>query len=297
MALWTLTVLTNVWRKYRSSNEYIWLTCIYFGFFMLPTQIYERYLYPAIITSVLAIAGDPRMWGIVLPLAWSYSFNIIAFTHAPFSYLGVNLPFRLGDVGLQAASVQALAFISSGVMLLSDRSSHRARFVLIPLWVAMAAIIGFTTLERLFVDWVPMSAHRINALLDGTTRLEGFDRRCEDGGVELSLYWRAIEHNNSDYAIFLHAMREGERIAQSDGRPENGEYPVWRWFADRVIVTTHMLPLNPVTGPADRIIIGWYDPHTMERVDVIENGVLTASQTADIDLGEQMGASFSCVTP
>ncbi|HYO87326.1 MAG TPA: hypothetical protein VER79_01690, partial [Candidatus Limnocylindrales bacterium] len=67
--------------------------------------------------------------------------------------------------------------------------------------------------------------------------------------------------------------------------------------ADRVIVTTHILPLNSVTGPADQFLVGWYDPVTMERVDVIENGVLTASQSVDLYLGKQLGASFSCINP
>ena len=284
LALWTLVVMVNTWRKYRAPNEYVWLTAIYFGFFMLPTQIHERYLYPVLITSVLAIANDARMWGVVLPLVWSYTYNIVAFTHAPFNYLGFNYLFRMGDIGLQAAVVQTLTFFVSAVVMLSKVNSRRAKLILIPLWTLIALIIGITTMDRLIPDSLPEAVHSADALLDGTTRLSGYDIQPNESGMDVVLYWHAEQHNNEDYAIFVHVLRDGERVAQVDMRPMNGEYPVWRWFADQVVETRFNLAFDPSEGFPDTLQVGLYDQESMRRASVIQNGVMNADQFVTLDL-------------
>ncbi len=286
LALWTLIVLVNVWRKYRAPNEYLWLTAMYFGFFILPTQIHERYLYPVIVTSVLAVAADARMWGIVLPLIWSYTYNIVAFTHAPFSFLGINYLFRMGDIGLQAALVQVLAFITVIVTMLSNPGGRRSRLVLIPLWTSMAVIIGFTTLDRLIPERFPDSAFPVDAVVDGTTRLAGYEVHPTDEGIEVVLFWRAEEHNNTDYSLFIHALQNGSRVAQYDGKPMEGEYPVWRWFADQIVVTRQLLRIDGEGVLPDMLEIGFYNPETMRRADVIEDGLYSAEQAIKIGLNE-----------
>jgi hypothetical protein len=286
LALWTSIVLVNVWRRFRAPDEYVWLTAIYFGFFMLPTQIHERYLYPVLITSVLAIANDVRMWGVSLPIFWAYTYNIVAFTHAPFEVLGFNYLFRMGDIGLQAAVVQGLAFIVSGVVMLSRPDSRRAKVALIPLWVLIGLIIGFTSLDRLIPDELPATAHRVDALVDGTTRLKGFELRSTDEGAEVTLYWQAEQHNNMDYAIFIHALRDGERIAQVDGRPMDGEFPVWRWFSDRIIATSWPLAFDLGDGFPDILQVGLYDPISMQRAAVVQNGQVSPEQAITINLAQ-----------
>ncbi|MEP7289578.1 MAG: glycosyltransferase 87 family protein [Chloroflexota bacterium] len=83
-AVFVLLIVVLVWRNAHQKREFVWASAVYLGFFLLPTQVHERYLYTAGVLTLVAIAQDRRMWWIALGLMWSFSYNV----------LGVAIPYR-----------------------------------------------------------------------------------------------------------------------------------------------------------------------------------------------------------
>jgi len=81
---YVLFVMARMWRQAPEKREFIWAAAIYFGFFMLPTQVHERYLYPMAILAIIAIAQDRRMALLAVGVSVTYAYNI----------LGVAIPYR-----------------------------------------------------------------------------------------------------------------------------------------------------------------------------------------------------------
>jgi len=103
-------VVVSMWRQYVERREFVWATGLYLAFFMLPTQIHERYLYMAAALSVIAIVQDWRMWFIAPVLALSYTTNVLAVAGEHFYWFGLDLKTILygSEVGTATFSLFCL---------------------------------------------------------------------------------------------------------------------------------------------------------------------------------------------
>ena len=63
-------------------------------------------------------------------------------------------------------------------------------------------------------------------------------------GVQVRLRWRATAPLAEDYTVFMHYLRDGERVAQADGRPAGGRYPTTAWRPGDVIDDDHYVPVG-----------------------------------------------------
>lgn len=111
-----------MWRQYIERREFIWATGLYLAFFMLPTQIHERYLYPAATLSVIAIVQDRRMWAIALPLMLSFVTNIVAVPQEHFYWLGLDLKEILHGSEVVTAGISLLCLV--GMVWIIVRSKN-----------------------------------------------------------------------------------------------------------------------------------------------------------------------------
>ncbi len=118
-------VVIFMWRHYVERREFVWATGLYLAFFMLPTQIHERYLYPAAALSVIAIVQDRRMWAIALPLMLSFTVNIVAVPQEHFYWLGLDLKTML--YGSEVATATFSLFCLIGLVWIIATKSHRAK--------------------------------------------------------------------------------------------------------------------------------------------------------------------------
>lgn len=258
-------LLILVWRRAEQRDEWLWLTASYFGFFLLPTQMHERYLYPAAVASLLAVAQDRRLWWVALPTFLAFSYNVIITTQAPFDWLGMNPLFLLGDVTVFMALLLIATFGALNVILLTEANKRR-----LVEWVFPLLIVGLTLTVGLKVAIptpLPAGVTPLRTTLADSFQLAGF-RLTSDADVwKLDLYWRAYAFNNQDYQMFVHVLQNGEIVAQEDARPQGGNYPTWRWFHNDLIVTSHQLAITADVSP-DTINVGLYDPTTFVRVAV-----------------------------
>ena len=115
--LWIVIVM---WRQYAVKREFLWAAALYMGFFMLPTQMHERYLYPAVVFSLVAIAQEKRVWPIVAILALTYTINIVIVATVDYYWFGLDLKSLLGGIGLLAGVLNLLCL--GGITLFVMRS-------------------------------------------------------------------------------------------------------------------------------------------------------------------------------
>jgi Gpi18-like mannosyltransferase len=268
LAGYTLILCSIMWKRYRESREFVWATAMYVGFFMLPTQIHERYLLPAVVFSLIAVAQERRLWPVALGLSLTYTYNVIVPTHAPFYWFDSNLLFVFGDVSLYIALLNIILLVLC-IGIVIDRWR---KFALIPGLAAIGVFVvaGFSIIEP---DRLPAAATPLNARLGDALALEGYmlDKQATEWIV--TLYWRALAHTNDDYTIFVHADgSNNQRLSQKDEKPQGGAYPTWRWYHNRLVVTEHVLALPE--EPISTIYTGLYLPDTLQNLPVNQNGQL-----------------------
>lgn len=76
--VFTLLMMVVAWRQYDQKREFVWAAALYMAFFMLPTQVHERYLYPAAVLLLVALAQDSRLWAAALLVGLTFSYNVLA---------------------------------------------------------------------------------------------------------------------------------------------------------------------------------------------------------------------------
>jgi 4-amino-4-deoxy-L-arabinose transferase-like glycosyltransferase len=78
-------------------------------------------------------------------------------------------------------------------------------------------------------------------------------------GMEIELLWHATTSLADDYTIFVHYLREGQRLGQDDAQPAAGHYPTSRWGIGDLIHDWHTIPLPGAHDLArDQILVGLY---------------------------------------
>jgi Gpi18-like mannosyltransferase len=122
-ASYVLLVVIMMWRQYKMQREFVWAAALYMGFFMLPTQMHERYLYPAAVFALVAIAQEKRLWPIAALLVLSYTVNIVVVATVDYYWLGLNLKALLGGLGLVAGILNLLCF--AGITLIITRKARK----------------------------------------------------------------------------------------------------------------------------------------------------------------------------
>gem|GEM_PF-727088 len=289
LSLYTLLLGLIAWRQYRERREFVWAAALGFGFFMLPTEIHERYLLPAAIFLLVGIAQDWRLWPLALATFFTYSYNVILPTQAPFYFLGINPLFFLGDMTLHVTLFHLFLLIYVTRVAISNPSAStvdwgafsrpiRAYFkdrMRRPVWLMsgiFVSALAVAVLARIFVpDSLPTDITPLNAQFANGIQLEGYRITQHSNALMVNLYWRALAYHNDDYTVFVHAVQDGATIAQCDGRPQNGAYPTWRWFNNRLVETQCVLNL-PENAAPDTLYAGLYDAQMMVNAPLIQNG-------------------------
>ncbi len=106
-------------------------------------------------------------------------------------------------------------------------------------------------------------------------RLVGYDLGWTEPGVELTLYWEALQPLLPPHHVFVHLLGpDGQRITQDDGIPGRLEVPApsGTWLPGEYIVDPHVLALDRLPPPGSVLAVGLYDPETGVRLPVSHGG-------------------------
>ncbi len=85
----------------------------------------------------------------------------------------------------------------------------------------------------------------------------------DGGGVRVRIRWRATAPLAEDYTVFLHYLRDGERITQADSRPAGGHYPTTVWRSGDVVNDDHYVEGIGAPLPGhDALLFGLWQPES-----------------------------------
>ncbi len=94
-----------------------------------------------------------------------------------------------------------------------------------------------------------------------------------DNGIVVDLWWDIAEAQTNPTTVYVHYLRNGERISQHDGQPVNNQLPTTLWVPGDLILDRHFLPNTIVDENLDRLRIGLYYSSTGENITRVgENG-------------------------
>jgi len=85
--------------------------------------------------------------------------------------------------------------------------------------------------------------------------------RGEGEGIRVRIRWRATAPLAEDYTVFLHYLRDGERVAQADSQPAGGYYPTTVWRPGDVVNDDHYVDVEDIGAPCpghDVLLFGFW---------------------------------------
>jgi hypothetical protein len=110
----------------------------------------------------------------------------------------------------------------------------------------------------------------------------------EPAGRDLRVWlrWRATALLPEDYTVFVHYLRDGERIGQADSAAASGYYPTDRWQPGDVINDDHLIQGvgEPIPG-SDVLRFGLWRPESGEVLYVLDDAGHPASDWLEIPVG------------
>jgi 4-amino-4-deoxy-L-arabinose transferase-like glycosyltransferase len=128
----------------------------------------------------------------------------------------------------------------------------------------------YTTYRALYIRPVETLPPTL-ARFQGGVELVGATVEPTAQGVRVRLRWYATAPLGEDYTIFVHYVRDGQRLGQGDAQPAGGHYPTSRWRAGELINDDHPITLSVPLDPArDQIFLGFYRPETGQRLDLLD---------------------------
>ena len=193
--------------------------------------------------SVCTSSGDP--W---TTHAWSE--GAVAWGYYPL-YTDASLPSATYEVSL--ALVDAESGVSQGNPL----------------------VVGHVTVSRSPCDLpAPSDAVRSNTVFGDELRLLGYGLQRGDGRLMVSLHWRSDQRMETDYKVFVHVfdLETSVPVAQDDAMPLRWSYPTSFWGPGEYVRDDIPIDLQGVPPGYYGIAIGIYDPHTLERLPVVDVG-------------------------
>jgi hypothetical protein len=123
----TALLCLRVWLLPERADEFLVLAAAGFSFFMLPTRIQGRYLYPALLLLALAMIRDWRLILLYVGLSITYAYNIFNETYLSIGLLYYPYKLMFWNTTHNAIAVTVLYLIFMGIFLQ-------------PLWAARAEV-------------------------------------------------------------------------------------------------------------------------------------------------------------
>ena len=287
LGVYVLLICVVMWKRSREHKEFVWAAALYFGFFTLPTQIHERYLYPGVVFAIIGIAQDKRLAFAALATFFTFTHNLVHALNGIYRWAGSIVWYYLGNAAPRVSLMQCLLFVE--VMLI-------AVFARVPRLVGMTRLaLAAVVVNLTFVaanpprETLPAQAQPVHGvtMLD-SIQLLGYLMEGNDKGYTLSLFWQTSEPINAYYVPLVEAEREGRVVSYSRGSYADDVLGTWRWSRGSVERTVHHLDIDDKPLP-DSLYVGMIDAYSDAIAPVMLDGVPLRENRALIalfDLGE-----------
>lgn len=118
---------------------------------------------------------------------------------------------------------------------------------------------------------LPPGAVTLDARFGNRLRLLGYTMNRNGNQLNLTLYWRLIQHMDTNYKIFVHVFGADDvPVAQDDAMPHRGGYPTRFWAAGETVVDDMIVDLSKAPPGTYGLAVGVYDPDTAERLPLVD---------------------------
>jgi len=119
------------------------------------------------------------------------------------------------------------------------------------------------------------------------TSMEEAEANPDTTRLRIRLRWQVTAPLTEDYTVFLHYLRDGERIAQDDHPPAGGRYPTSLWQPGDIINDDHWIAGIGLPDPArDRLLLGFWQPESDERLYLLDEAGNPAGDWIEVSIGE-----------
>lgn len=89
------------------------------------------------------------------------------------------------------------------------------------------------------------------------------------GTVHLTYYWQSLRRTRTDYAVFVHFVRDGKARFQRDHFPLDGAYPTSQWrTGERIREPFDVVVPDALEPGTYEIVVGLWNPRTGQRLGV-----------------------------
>lgn len=128
----------------------------------------------------------------------------------------------------------------------------------------------------------------LRAQLGEAIELTGFDVNSNFSDtpktVSLRLFWQSTAPIETEYTIFSQLLGpDGQVWAQQDNPPQGGRYPTTAWAEIDMVVDRYHLTLRDGAPLGEyRLLVGMYDPASVERLPVLIDGQLQPDNAVEL---------------
>ncbi|MBL8134562.1 MAG: hypothetical protein JNL42_22070 [Anaerolineae bacterium] len=271
LGAYTLLVCLSMWRRSHEGREFVWGAALYFGFFMLPTQIHERYLYPGVVMAIIAIAQDRRMIVVALMSLLTFTFNIIASLAVPYIWIGSPLRWYISGFPPYVALINLLLLFDIGVMTAFRVEPRPLRLAQ---HAALVALLAVVLSGRITAVELPPDTRLLQDIHVGDgAELVGYRFVQEGERMMVTLYWKAVRPIFTNYSAVIEMRLNGKIIASDSGSTEEMRPGSWRWSRGRVYPVTYWLDLAGLPLP-DALLARFYVAGTEHALPIRRDGDL-----------------------
>jgi hypothetical protein len=140
-------------------------------------------------------------------------------------------------------------------------------------WLADSVRVARFTATR------PTQARSITVTFGDAIQLTGLrlnDRAAPGEPLPVEFTWLALTQPQTDYTLFVQLLNiAGQVVAQTNSPSQGGYAPTTGWQPDREIISRHALllpPANELPSGDYRLIAGWFNPATGQRLTLVQGG-------------------------
>lgn len=279
LGTYTLLICGIIWRRAKEPREFVWAAALFFGFFMLPTQMHERYLYPGVVMTILAIAQDRRLVLAALGTTISFTMNLISGLVYPYAWIGSALVWLTGLSMSRYALINLLLFIDVSLAAIFRRIPRSLflaqRLTLAAVFLSFILVINPPPVDPAELN--PNMQHLDNVTVNGA-RLFGYYIESEENDYKVTLYWYADRPIYDLYVARLDGVRDGEVVASTTGSYFDDQEGTWRWGRERLYWTDYWLDFTGHPRP-DKIYFSMVQAETKEEQLIFVGSQPTAIPT------------------
>lgn len=93
----------------------------------------------------------------------------------------------------------------------------------------------------------------------------------EGDSIEVCLRWVSLALSEADYHLFVHLLaKQGDLLAQYDGEPLAGRYPIGGWSVGEVVEECVTLPANDLPAEPHHLNVGLYSWPDGQRLPAVD---------------------------